>query len=311
MRRTMDRQHAGRLGSAALGAAVLLAGIAAWLAAAGLTACAAHAADGAASAPVAPARGAPVAATKRVVTRVEISAPDAPDAPAAPGMAPLAPMPDEVSARGWFGMAFTCSECDVQARVGDRPPVWDFGAPPQVYRVEPGGPAEKAGILPGDVLVRLDGAALDSGEGGRRFGAVQPGQKVQWTVRRGTALKTLAVIAGERPGQPQRRELKIVELDEQLARLHEMRDMEQMRAAVERARAQLAELHAERVVRVQAQSPSRAVAQPLRYVGQVGCSRVDVRGMGAVNVTVSQDGDELIITTGDATVRVRTQDKAK
>jgi hypothetical protein len=305
----MDTQRSGRLGSAVFGAAVLLAGAAAWFAAAGLTACAAHAAEGAAPAPTAPPHGIP--APRRVVTRIEMTAPDAPappDAPDDPGLAPLAPMPDEMSARGWFGMAFTCSECNVQARVGSKPPVWDFGAPPQVYRVEPGGPAEKAGILPGDVLVRIDGVALDSEEGGRRFGATVPGQKVQWTVRRGAALRTLAVTAAERPGQQApRREMKIVQLDEQLARMHGLRDLDQMRAGLDRARAQLAELQIERAMRAHA----AAQVQPLRYVGQVGCSRVDVRGLGAVNVTVSQDGDELVITTGDATVRVRTQEKGK
>ncbi len=289
--------------SIVIGVIVTLAALAAWAAALGLTACAAWAGE-------APAPG------PRVMTKVRVVAPADPGAPGTPRLvrAPLAPMPDEVSARGWFGMQFTCSECTIEPRTASKAPVWTFAEPPEVYRVEPGGPADKGGMLPGDVLTQIDGLALDSAEGGRRFGAVEPGQKVHWTVRRGGATRDLAVVAGERPGQGQvpSREAQLARLNEQLVRAREMlvrtrdlEDMGQMRQAVDRARAQLAQLEFERAFRAPMASRTRNAAQPLRYSGTVGCSDVDVRGVGAVNVTVSQEGDEIVITTGDATVRVK------
>ena len=286
--------------SVVLGVVIAIAALAAWLAALGLTSCAAWAAEAPAPAP-------------QKVTRVRVIAPRAPVGPTgtAPARAPLPPMPDEVSARGWFGMAFTCSECTIEPRSGDSAPVWNFAEPPEVYRVEPGGPAEKAGILPGDVLTLIDGLALDSAEGGRRFGAVEPGQKVRWTVRRGSAARSIVVVAGERPGQsqPAGREAQLARVAEQLARLQQLDDMTQMRMAVEQARMQLTQLRLERGLGPGVPARARGVPQPLRYAGSVGCSNVDVRGFGAVNVTVSQEGDEIVITTGDATVRVKAGEK--
>ncbi len=288
--------------SIALAGVVVLATLAAWGAAIGLSACAAYAGESPA---------APATRPSRVRVVAPKSPPADPDRAALPepARAPLPPMPDEVSARGWFGMAFTCSECTIQARTGDSPPVWDFAEPPQVYRVEPGGPAERAGILPGDVLTKIDGTALDSAEGGRRFGAVEPGQKVRWTVRRGAATRLLTVVAGERPGQSLSRDSQLMLLDEQLARIMDQQDLTQMRREVERARAQMSQLRLERALRTRSSVRIPPIAQPLRYAGQIGCSNVDVRGAGAVNVTVSQDGDEIVISTGDATVRVKAGEK--
>lgn len=299
--------------SIALGAVVALAALAAWGAALGLGACAAWAGEGEAPKPpkvriVMPAAPAPVAA------------PSPKSYPSPVSAAPLAPMPDEVSARGWFGMAFTCSECTIEPRTESQAPVWTFAEPPQVYRIEPGAPAEKAGLLPGDVLLRIDGLALDSDAGGKRFGQVEPGEKVRWTVKRGATKREIVVVAAERPGMASARrtresmrdrEQQLARVGEQLARLHEIEDIGQMRRAIEQARAQLAQLQVERAFRVTTPARVRTSAQPLRYSGNIGCSNVDVRGVGAVNVTVSQDGDEIVITTGDATVRVKAGEGAK
>lgn len=289
--------------SIALGAVVAFAALAAWGAALGLGACAAWAGESTAPAP-------PKVRVRMVSPPSPVSAPGAKSAPSPVARAPIPPMPDEVSARGWFGMAFTCSECTIEPRTADRAPVWSFAEPPEIYRVEPGAPAEKAGLLPGDVLVAIDGIALDSDAGGKRFGQVEPGEKVRWTVRRGPVLRDILVLAGERPGQSSARhgrEEELARVNEQLARLHEMEDIGQMRIAIEQARAQLTRMRqVERTVTVT--TPRTRVpiaAQPVRYSGKIGCSKVDVRGLGAVNVTVSRDGDEIVITTGDATVRVK------
>jgi hypothetical protein len=307
--RTMENDRMEQRKSIALGAVVAFAALAAWGAAFGLGACAAWAGEGAVPAPS-------KVRVRMVSPPSPVSAPGAKSAPSPVTRAPIPPMPDEVSARGWFGMAFTCSECTIEPRTADRAPVWSFAEPPEIYRVEPGAPAEKAGLLPGDVLVAIDGIALDSDAGGKRFGQVEPGEKVRWTVRRGPLMRDIVVLAGERPGLASARvsreammdrELQLQRVNEQLARLHEIQDISQMRAAIEQARAQLTQLRqVERTVTVTTPRTRMPIAsQPVRYSGKIGCSKVDVRGLGAVNVTVSRDGDEIVITTGDATVRVK------
>lgn len=248
---------------------------------------------------------------------------DTPDVPPAPAVAPLPPMPEDVSARGWFGFAFTCEECTIKAREGDQPPVWSFSTHPHVYRVEPDAPAGRAGILPGDVLIAIDGLALTSPEGGKRFGAVEPGQKVRWTVQRGAAKHTLAVVAAERPER--RGETRIIRLSEELKKLQGLEDTDVLRRELERMIGELARVQVERQVvadayartaREQARTArevrdARMVRQPLRYAGSVAGSSVEVRSFSPVNVTVSQDGDEIVITTGGTTVRVKNLEKAE
>jgi membrane-associated protease RseP (regulator of RpoE activity) len=305
------------------GAALALSVCAAWAVAFGLGACVASAGETPGTPIVvevppppavpepghveAPAPTAAPSAPGRVVIRGKRDR--VPRTPAAP-TAPMAPLPEEISAKGWFGMAFTCSECTIQPRTPGNAPVWSFAEPPEVYRVESGGPAERAGIKPGDILVRIDGLAMDSPEGGRRFGAVEPGQKVKWVIKRGAALKSLLAVAGERPGH--KGEGKAVVLGERLARLRTVKDMEQVQREIERVRTELSQLQLERMSVTQTQAQARAearragVRQPIRYAGTVGgCSDVEVRSFGPVNVTVSREGDELVITTGEATVRVK------
>jgi len=81
-----------------------------------------------------------------------------------------------------------------------------------VASVEPGGPAEKAGIQPGDVVLAVNGKALDrSAELPPLVAAVKPGSKASFDVWRDGAKRTLAVTVGElKPDQvaraPEQRE---------------------------------------------------------------------------------------------------------
>jgi serine protease Do len=67
-----------------------------------------------------------------------------------------------------------------------------------VSSVEPGGPADKAGLKPGDVIIAVDGHAIDrSAEVPPLVAAVKPGSKASLEVWRDKAKRTLAVTVAE------------------------------------------------------------------------------------------------------------------
>ncbi len=71
-----------------------------------------------------------------------------------------------------------------------------------VSSVEKGGPAEKAGVEPGDVILRFDGKPVASSEDlPRLVGATKPGSKVPLQVWRNKAAKDLQVVVGEMPDE--------------------------------------------------------------------------------------------------------------
>ena len=164
---------------------------------------------------------------------------------------PLPAIPtEEALPRGWSGFGLSCRNCGGEPGEEGAPPVWRFGTVPTIYFIDPESPAARAGIQIGDVLTHLNGVSLLEEEGGRRFGALQPGQNVKWTIRRGGRVVTATVIPELRPG----------------ARPMRTRDR-------------------------------------LRGAGGAGGAEVEVRG--ADNVEVDDDGDEIVITTRDATIRIK------
>ena len=67
-----------------------------------------------------------------------------------------------------------------------------------VNSVEKGGPADKAGVEPGDVILRFDGKAVASSEDLPRIvGATRPGTKVTMQVWRNKSPRDLQVVVGE------------------------------------------------------------------------------------------------------------------
>ncbi len=74
-----------------------------------------------------------------------------------------------------------------------------------VSSVEPDGPADKAGVQPGDVIVKYDGKNVESSADLRRLVAgTAPGTKVQATVWRNGAARDLTVTVGEMPQESAR-----------------------------------------------------------------------------------------------------------
>jgi serine protease Do len=67
-----------------------------------------------------------------------------------------------------------------------------------VNSVEKGGPADKTGVEPGDVILRFDGKAVASSEDLPRIvGAIRPGAKVQMQIWRNKSPRDLLVVVGE------------------------------------------------------------------------------------------------------------------
>jgi len=75
-------------------------------------------------------------------------------------------------------------------------------AGPKVTKVVPGSPAEKAGLLPGDILFALNGVEMKSENDDALMKARKewkPGQAVQYTIKRNGASKQVEVVLGEWP----------------------------------------------------------------------------------------------------------------
>jgi hypothetical protein len=206
---------------------------------------------------------------------------------------------EETLPRGWTGFGLRCSQCGSQAGPPGQPPVWDFRSLPEIYFVDPESPAARAGFEIGDVLTHIDGVSLLDEEGGRRFGSVRPGQKVVWTFRRGGTVRTAEVVTVPRP---EAQVLPLEDLKERLRLLGDMKVNLQMKTDMERLSRELARLGRE-------SARPEGTSRRLRYAGSVGGSQIEVRGLG--NVVVDDSGDEIVITTRDATIRVRPTRESK
>ncbi|MEO5617942.1 MAG: PDZ domain-containing protein [Candidatus Eisenbacteria bacterium] len=205
----------------------------------------------------------------------------------------------EALPKGWLGIGLSCQECGGDLEHGEKHPVWHFGTLPTVSFVDPEGPSARAGLRRGDQLTHIDGISLVTDEGGRRFGSVKPGQVVRWRVIRDGSPLMLTLTAVQRPGdeaqglsmfRDQLRALR--DANQGMARSREMRDLMRQLGELERAAPN---------------AEPRSAQRRLRYAGSVAGSDVEVRGLG--NVVVDDSGDEVIIITRDATIRIRPGEK--
>jgi hypothetical protein len=100
--------------------------------------------------------------------------------------------PDGLPPRGALGISsFECTNCQISVSDGDR--VWNFSSEPIVRTVGSGSPADGK-IREGDAIVAVNGHLITTGEGGRRFGNLVPGEPVSIVVRRGNRERTFEVI---------------------------------------------------------------------------------------------------------------------
>lgn len=91
----------------------------------------------------------------------------------------------------YFGLEVSCKSCGWKLENG----VWRWHAaePVGIVNVIAGSPAERAGVRPGDVLMRIDGRLLAQPDNGGFYGTMRPGQVVRYEVLRRGRMVTLEV----------------------------------------------------------------------------------------------------------------------
>jgi len=99
--------------------------------------------------------------------------------------------------QGQFGIAISCSDCSF--KTSGTTSIWRFTTSPAVEGVDAVGPAARSGIRSGDVITAIDGLALTTDAGARRFSELAPGQSYSLSVHRGAQVHTVSIVAAERP----------------------------------------------------------------------------------------------------------------
>jgi membrane-associated protease RseP (regulator of RpoE activity) len=95
----------------------------------------------------------------------------------------------------WLGLGIACSDCGSQ-QMADHTTAWFFSASPVVVGLDASGPAARAGLRAGDLLTQIDGVALTTPDGGRRFGRLAVGQTIVLTYMRSGVVRTARLTTG-------------------------------------------------------------------------------------------------------------------
>jgi len=179
-----------------------------------------------------------------------------------------------------LGMSFRCDECVVRTGGGGSA-VWSFSGPVEIVRVEPGGPAARAGLRSGDRLVEVAGHPIGSEEGGAAWSAMSPGEPVRMTVLRADGERQEVEIV------PEERTLRTPGLPGVAVTAPGAPDAPRGRAAT---------------LPGVAPAPDPDV---VRYTGVLGEAAVEVRG-APVTVDKDEGAGTITIYTGDNVIVIRT-----
>jgi hypothetical protein len=101
-----------------------------------------------------------------------------------------------------FGVELSCGDCGWR-RAGPIA-VFRTGAFPTIESVEKDGPADRAGLLPGDVMISVEGLPITAIEAGRRLGALEPAEAVSLEIRRGDRIIEVSLTPREATRRRQR-----------------------------------------------------------------------------------------------------------
>jgi hypothetical protein len=182
------------------------------------------------------------------------------------------------SPSGWLGFGLSCEKCTIQWNKEEDRSEWTFENPPEIYSVDPGSPADKAGMRRGDILTHIDDIPLDSDKGSQRFSTIKPGDEVTWTYERdgGKYQAAFTVASGLR--------WSLYEDDSRF-------ESDSGRFGEEATHSY-----------VPVKTPH------LRYAGNLGSTKIEVRGIDPVVVSVKEDEDEIIITMSGTTIKLWKED---
>ncbi|MEK7667240.1 MAG: PDZ domain-containing protein [Gemmatimonadota bacterium] len=243
---------------------------------------------------------------------------------------------------GWLGIGLSCSDCSIRS-TGKTVRRWTFSRPPLVYSVDQGGPADRAGLRPGDTLIAIDGQEFVSREGGEAFANLISGERVRLTYARGGRRRTVAVVPVDRPAptavadiertysEAFRDAARAGNLEAERAR----RELTRLQAELGRNRGKLLDSASSRRIQESLEllqrslraMPERGLVPPsiplppmvfapgvptpptvssssgLRYSGRLGNTVIEARRPGGVSIT--ETGDSVVMLTGgDLMVRI-------
>lgn len=94
----------------------------------------------------------------------------------------------------------SCRNCTLRTGEGEED-VWRFRAEPEVLNVRPGSPADGK-LQPGDVITAIDGDLITTPEGGRHLANIAYDEKVTLTIRRGSKVSRVEMVAAARCREP-------------------------------------------------------------------------------------------------------------
>lgn len=121
-------------------------------------------------------------------------------------LAPVSARAQEAQSKGWVGIVITTGFGQA-----DRSGSMVFGDYPVIESIEPGSPAEKAGLQSGDIVISINSQDMRKNPIPPRS-MLEPGQKAIFKYRRNDVAMTAIVDVKPRPeGNPETLALKIIE----------------------------------------------------------------------------------------------------
>lgn len=124
---------------------------------------------------------------------------------AALSAAPIAARAQEPQSKGWVGVVITTGIGQT-----DRGGSMVFDDYPVIESIEPGSPAERAGLMTGDVIISINSQDLRKNPV-PPSAMLEPGQKVTFRFKRDDEMKTVAILVEPRPaGNPQTLALSLI-----------------------------------------------------------------------------------------------------
>lgn len=97
----------------------------------------------------------------------------------------------------YFGWGFQCTNC--RQELSDKGIRMEFTSPPEIIGIDADGPAERAGLKVGDVILSIDEEPLTKKAGADRLFTSRPGKTLRIGFRRGALGQETSIRVGSVP----------------------------------------------------------------------------------------------------------------